>query len=104
MPISGYMYSIIVPNSNRLKSTISSSISHVLLYFLSPLKYSFNDDSVVIYVVIIAHKIIKPKIILKCGLIDLEISANGISYLHKDGFTMKHIIPSASNKQREIET
>lgn len=104
MPIMGYKYSIIILNSNRLKNTISATIMLGLLYFLSPLKYSFKDEIVDTNVVIIAPRIISPNKTLKRGFMLFDISAKGISKLASVGFKIKQIIPSASRQHRISET
>lgn len=94
MPIIGYKYSIIVPKFNKLKSAIRHSIMLVLLYFFSPLKYSFNEVIVVEYVVIMLKSIITANNRLKYGEMLNDISAKGKSALAISGFAIKHKIPS----------
>lgn len=60
-----------------------------------PLKYTFKEEIVVAYVVIIANKIINANNMLKAGEIDIEISAKGMSEYAMLGLNIKHIIPRA---------
>ena len=97
MPITGYKYSIIMPNLNKLTNAISQTIVAGLLYFCLPSKYSLSEDKVVAYVVIIDKKIINPINIPNAGEMLIATLAKGISLSAICGFDKKHITPIAIN-------
>ena len=67
-----------------------------MLYFFSPLKYSFKEVKHVACVVIIEPNKINANTTLKIGLIAMATSANGIWQYASLGLNKKHNIPSVN--------